>query len=91
MIPFTQYLLPNGQRKQVTIDRDNETETVAHQLIDKGYRFEIEMLTTRHISMTVVDPDDTSDIAIEICDNDPEVLKAIDRLVRSAAEYEETH
>lgn len=87
MIPFTQYLLPDGRKKSVSIERPDEIETRARRLIDAGYRFECEVLTTGDISLTVVDPYDEGDIAIEVVSNGPEVPVAVDRLVGLAEQH----
>lgn len=85
-IPFTQYVLPTGRQKQVSIERPDNIVTEAMALIDKGYRFECEILTDMDtVSLTVVGPDDDGDIAIELCKNGPGLLgPAVDRLVAQA-------
>lgn len=62
-------------------ERGDDIERMARAIIDKGYRFEIEMLQTGQISMTVSDPEKGEDVACELCDNGPEVLVTVDRLV----------
>ena len=60
-IPFTQYLLPNGQRRAQQIDRPADIESLAEKFIASGGRYECEVLTTGHVSFTAVkeiDPDD---------------------------------
>lgn len=84
MIPFTQYLMPDGRKRETSIDRGDDVERMAHEIIDKGYRFEIEMLQTGQISMTVSDPEEEEDVACEICNNGPDVPPTVDRLVTEA-------
>ncbi len=85
-IPFTQYLRPHGRPVPVTIDRPSNIADIARRLISVGYRFEIEELADRTVSMTVEDADvDTEGpLAIELCANGPDVPDTVDRLVRSA-------
>lgn len=81
-IPFTQFLMPDGRQKEVSIDRPEAIGTLARGLIDHGCVFEIEMLSTGEISMEVMHGENS--IAAEICLNGPEVPKAVDRLVEQA-------
>ena len=78
-IPFTQYLMPNGRKVAVTIARPKEIYDKAMDIIKAGYCFEVELLTTGHVSMTITDNDDDHDI--EVVDNGPEVPMAVDRMI----------
>lgn len=80
-IPFTQYVLPNGNPREVMIDRPNDVAAKAAEIIARGHRFECEVLTTGEISLTLHDPKKGEDIDIEVVPNGPEVPKAVDRLV----------
>lgn len=82
-IPFTQFLMPDGRRTHVEIDRPPEIEAKAHSLIQCGCRFEIEMLRTGQISMTVERGEDET-LAIEVCPNGPDVPVCVDRIVVNA-------
>lgn len=88
-IPFTQYLRPDGRKRAVSIERPAEVVEVAHRLITAGYRFECEELATGHVSLTVVDPHDEGDIAIQVVPNGPEVPNAVDRLIADAMKHME--
>jgi hypothetical protein len=85
-IPFTQYMLPDGRKVPVSVERPAEIEGMAQQFIEMGGRFECEMLSTGQISLTAVCEIDgeEQDAEIEICANGPSVPDAVDRLVRSA-------
>ena len=89
-IPFTQFLLPRGERRQTQINRPAQIEAEADAFINSGGRFESEMLADlQTVSLTAVhkvDGDD-ADVACEICENGPAVLDAVDRLVYQAAEW----
>ncbi len=87
-IAFTQFLMPDGRKRPMIIDRPDDIGEKARQLAVSGCRFEIEMLTTGQISMTV--ERDRSDgevdvLACEICSNGPPVLIAVDKLISEAA------
>lgn len=88
-IPFTQFLMPDGRTRGVTIDRPAEIEAQAQKIIAAGHRFEIEMLTTGEVSMEIVrditDPDIDDSIAMEICPNGPEVPTCVDKMIYEAA------
>lgn len=79
MIPFTQYLLPDGKKRTVYIMMPDETEDQAQKLIDFGCHFDIEILTTGLVSMTCEMDDAT--LGIEICTNGPAIDTAITNLV----------
>jgi hypothetical protein len=84
-IPFTQYLMPNGRKSPVLIDRPDDVAAKAQAIIERGYRFECEMLSDyRTVSLTITDDDD--DHEIEVCPNGPEVPKRIDAMVLRFAE-----
>ena len=78
-IPFTQYLLPNGRKQEVTINRPKEIYDKAMAIIAAGYCFEIEVLRTGHVHMTI--SNDEEDLTCEVVPNGPEVLKAVDRMI----------
>lgn len=80
-IPFTQYLRPDGRAIPVTIDMPDEVHAKAIAIIAAGYRFEVEHLTTGHASLTIFDPGEEVDVAIEVVPNGPEVPEAIERMV----------
>ena len=83
-IPFTQYLQPNGAKRAVVIDVDEETEAQAKILIDKGYHFDVEILNTGLISLTCEDDEDL--ISIEICENDASIPNTVRKVIRTAIE-----
>lgn len=80
-IQFTQYLMPDGRKAEVTIDRPDDIAVKAREIIARGFRFECEMLSDREsISLTITDPDE-GDLDIEVVQNGPEVPLAVDRMV----------
>ena len=85
-IPFTQYLLPDGRKKSVSVDRSPRVNALAHALIDKGFVFECEVLSTGQVSVTISDGED--DVEIKVVRNDPDVGPAVDAMVKRLAEKE---
>lgn len=87
-IPFTQYLMPDGRKSAVVIDRPEEVEDMARQCVDAGVVFEAEMLSDYNsISFEAVLPVGKGDplvLSAELVLNGPEVLGAVDRLVKAA-------
>lgn len=77
-IPFTQYLLPHGRRKAAEIERPEDIEAIAQKFIESGGRYECEVLTTGHVSLTAVKEVDgeEDDVAIAICQNEPGLIGA---------------
>lgn len=80
-IPFTQYLRPDGRQRPMTIVRPGPITEKAEAIIAAGYRFEIEELMHGKISMTIFDPVDEEDVAIEVCANGPPVLEHVDKMI----------
>ena len=78
-IPFTQYLRPNGRTKPITIDRPDNISALAHKIIEAGYQFEAEVITTGDASFTITGPEGDEDI--EIAFDGKDVSGAVDRLV----------
>lgn len=84
-IPFTQFLRPDGAVRSMRVDRPPDIEALVQRIIGFGYRFECEELATGQVSLTVTDPVEEEDIEVELSENGPPVLEAVDRLVRKAA------
>ena len=91
MIPFTQYHLPDGRRSVEEFPCSSEPiQHLADRIIAAGGRFEAEILSTGHISLTCVarlDADEELDIAIILCRNEHGfVARAVEMLVAKAAQ-----
>jgi hypothetical protein len=85
MIPFTQYMRPMGNLKKISVQRPEEIETLARQLIADGCRLDCEVLQTGEVSFTVEHEDwPTTVIASELVGNGPTVLPAVDRMIQEA-------
>lgn len=87
-IPFTQYLLPDGRKRDIKWEcTSHEQEVKARALLDAKARFEAEMLQTGQVSLTCeITGNDGEDhtLAHEICENNPQVVEAVARLVETA-------
>ena len=90
MIPFTQYLLPNGRKEPQNIERPAEIEALATRFIDSGGRYECEVLRTGEVSLTAVKTirHEEQDVAIVLTKNHPDkVGPAVDKLVLLSQEF----
>jgi hypothetical protein len=87
-IEFTQYLMPHGNKSPQFIDRPEEVESKAAAVIAAGGSFEMEMLGVwpplPNVSITC--SYDGDDIAMEVCQNGPQVITAVDAVVEKAHE-----
>lgn len=85
-IPFTQYVLPDGHRKEGGFDRSEPIEAIARELLAEGVHFDAEVLSTGHVSLTA-EKDDLDDpvLAIRVIRNDERVGLAVDQLVADAS------
>ncbi len=92
MIKFTQFLRPDGRRKQIGIERTPDVEAIADKLVEAGCSFEIEVLRNGVVSMEVVrdvEPENDDDdghrvLASEIVANGTLVNGCVDEMMRNA-------
>jgi hypothetical protein len=85
MIPFTQYLRPNGEKRDVAIDRPADIEKLAEEFIARGGYFEAEVLRSGHVSLTACHPDcETIDCVTIVVPNGIGMPEVVDKLVRKA-------
>jgi len=90
-VPFTQYLLPNGRKREVTMDVDKATCEAATKLIADGVHFDAEILTTGEVSLTAEnDSLDEPVLATAVVKNGPGMREAVCKLVADAAKVQET-
>ena len=90
-IKFTQFLMPDGRQRKVKITRPDDIVRKAEALQNNGCRFEIEMLMTGEISMTVERSSNRNGqedevLSHKICLNGPDVPINIDAMIHEAAE-----
>jgi len=81
-IPFTQYIRPNGHKKQIIINRPEEIEKLAKTLIAEGVHFDVEILTNDMVSMTAEKDDKV--LSIELSPREPQIEEKIDSLIKCA-------
>lgn len=84
VIKFTQFLLPHGKRTDFFIDRSPEIENKAKCLLDRGVRFEIEMLSTGEILMELLNLNEGNSISSRICINESDILDNVDSMINEA-------
>lgn len=101
MIPFTQYMRPNGRKVPCEIERPEEIEKEAHRFIQAGGVFESEVLRTGDFSFTA--QYEGQDIAIvlvfaaEIGEARRQggyqqlVEASVDKLVKDACQWYDNH
>jgi hypothetical protein len=81
-VPFTQYLPPDGRKKEVFIEVDQETGEMAALILTRGFVFECEVLRTGDVSLTITDPEE-GDVDIRVIPNGPKVPEAVRDLIRN--------
>jgi hypothetical protein len=81
-VPFTQYLMPDGRQRATSIDMPDDVGMLANELIEKGCRLDIEVLSTGLISMTCEKDDRV--LSIEVCPNDENVPKGVEKIIKEA-------
>jgi hypothetical protein len=84
-IKFTQFVHPHGRKVPVAIDHTPEVEALAEEMVKQGCLFEIEVLPGMGmVNMDIQPPDGAGVFAVEVVPNGPEVVEAVERLVRRA-------
>ena len=88
MIYFTQYLRPDGRTKRIKVERPENVETLARELVEGGAKFELEQLTTGQVSLECLIPEsetrEIQTLSSALCDNGPGILDAVDDLIQRA-------
>ncbi len=82
-ILFTQYILPNGRKREIDLFTNDDDIFKKSKLIQNaGFRFECEYLITKELSLTILDIRKDQDVAIEICGKGEFVLDKLEKLIR---------
>ena len=84
-IKFTQ--ISKGERFPTEIEMPPDIENMALELISKGCRFEMELLRNGMVHMDCTMRGAEGPVALELCENGPPVLKAVERLVRESHSF----
>lgn len=80
-VRFVQFLMPDGRKRAQFIELSPKVEARAAQISASGLQFEMEMLSDfSTCSFTITHPE-KGDLAIELCQNGPDVPKAITKLI----------
>lgn len=84
---FTQFIYPNGRKEQVSVKVSDELESKAQELIQNGYRFEVEKNPQSGlIYMDCIDTKVDHPVSSKFCDDGPEVLVKVAELVNDSYE-----
>ena len=78
-LAFTQYLLPNGDKKEIEFIVDGDTEIKAKSILKYGWVFEAEILTNGVVSLTISDGEE--DRVIQVCENGTTIPIVIEKLI----------
>ena len=82
-VTFTEYLLPDGKRRSLTITCEDEIADKANALRAEGWQFEIETLQTGKVHLDCCN--DEEQLANEVVEDRYSVVKrAIDNLISNA-------
>jgi len=84
VIPFTQFVRPNGRQRPTFITRPAEIEARAKAIVALGYVFEIEELTTGEASMEVVHAQTKAVLCHGLCKNGPAIPATVDDMINHA-------
>jgi hypothetical protein len=89
MIPFVQYLRPDGYPRDVEIDLPAGVEALAQQFLEAGGRYECELLRDETVSLTAAFEIDgeVQDIACVLCPNGPGVPDSAAELVHKSIRF----
>lgn len=79
-VPFTQYVRPNGRKREVSIEVNDTLAPMVQAIIAKGLRFECEVLSTGVISLSISNGEE--DITGVLVDNGPGVRLAVERMIQ---------
>jgi hypothetical protein len=88
---LTQYLRPNGEKREVHFAASKVVELLAEHFQVCGGKYECEELTTGQVSITACFPDEEDnemrDIAIRVCTNGPAVPFATQQVVVESIQW----
>lgn len=80
-IAFTQYLLPNGRKEQIFIDRPQNIWEKSQKIIEAEYKLEAEVLTNGTVSLTITGKN--TDVYMKLVFNQTpdKITSAVDELI----------
>lgn len=80
-VEFTQFLRPNGRKKPVFMPTSKTAADKAEEIKSAGYKFEVEVLTTGHVSATIADPIKEEDLAIVLVPNGTGLSESVSKMI----------
>lgn len=87
-VRFTQFIRPNGKRREIQLTVDEETKIKATMLQEDGYNFEIEILRDDvTVSMEVCKEDEEGEIdtlSLRLVTNGPLVPQTVQEMIDEA-------
>ncbi len=83
-VRFIQFVRPRGRKRSIEIDRPVLIHEMYLDLIESGYRFEAEVLTTGAVHMDITHPDDEIPIANLVSENGPGLTAELDKMIKRA-------
>lgn len=82
LIPFTQYLRPDGRTKEIQFETSKELYDKAQLILAEGFVFECEILQTGHASATITDPE-LGDYRHALGENAPGFKEKVEQMILS--------
>jgi hypothetical protein len=79
-IPFTQFLMPNGEQRTISIPLEDDCFEKYKEISACGCRLTAEMLRTGECSFCIEHPD--GDFDCRICPNGPQVPILVTEMIR---------
>jgi hypothetical protein len=92
-IPFTQFLRPNGERRQTVIDVPHKVALLAQRFIEEGGSYTSEVVRPGQVSLCAeftIDGE-RQDIVCLIAPNGPGIEEAVEKVVRESYEFLQKH
>jgi hypothetical protein len=92
-IPFTQFLRPSGERRQTFIDMPREVALLAKRFLEEGGRYTSEMIRPGEVNLCAeftID-DERRDIVSLIAQNGPDIVDAVEKLIRESYKFLQEH
>lgn len=87
-VPITQYLLPDGRKRDISIDVPDSLAPKLKKIAKAGLSIEAEVLTTTEVSFTLACHKYAADYDILICTNGPGARESLITLIERFDEKE---
>ena len=92
-IPFTQFLRPNGERRQTFIDMPHRIALLARRFIEEGGTYTSEAMRGGMVSLCAefTLEGERQDIVCMVAQNGPGIERAVEQLIRESYEFLQKH